>query len=113
MGGVYKRELFENVRYPEGYWYEDMINNFIIRPQAKSIIDIEEVLYYKNSTKNNASKKIWKADEYKCLEHVYLVKSLAKDYFSLGLTDRTYLFERIMTECSTLAVVRTKKLDNM
>lgn len=111
FGGVYNRNLFDKVRFPEGYWYEDMINNFIIRPQAKTSIDLEEVLYYKNSTKDNASKKTWKADEYKCLEHIYLIKSLAKDYATLGLTDNAYLFERIMTECSTLAVARTNKLD--
>lgn len=29
--GVMDYNLFEHVRFPEGYWYEDMINNFVIK----------------------------------------------------------------------------------
>ena len=109
--GVYSRKIFECVRFPEGYWYEDMINNFVLRPQAKYIIDIKDVLYFKNSTRNNASKKIWKSANYKSIEHVYLVRALIRCYRKLGLTDNKYLFERVLRECSALAVNRTADLD--
>ncbi len=109
--GVYSRNIFEFVRFPEGYWYEDMINNFVLRPQANHIMEINDVLYYKNSTRNNASKKIWKSANYKCIEHIYLVRSLISCYRKLGLTDKRYLFERVLRECSSLAVNRTADLD--
>lgn len=85
MCGGYERNLFSYVRFLEGYWFEDMINNFVICPQADKIINIDKVLYYKNSTNNNASKKVWKGNVYKSLEHIYLISSLVKDYEKLGL----------------------------
>lgn len=110
-GGIYDRKIFKKIRFPVDYWYEDMINNFILYPQASKIVNLDEILYYKNSTKQNASKKLWKADNYKCIEHVYLVKYLINAYRKLGLKDKNYLFDRVLFECSFLAVERTKFLD--
>lgn len=88
-----------------------MINNFILYPQAKKVVEITDELYYKNSTPNNASKKIWKANTYKSIEHVYLIEFLARDYIKLELTDKEYLYKRVLKETSSLAVMRTKDLD--
>ena len=111
-GGAFDRALFRYVQFPVGFWYEDMINNFLICAQTKSVNEIESALYYKSSTKINASKKMWSSNNYKCLEHIYLVDSLIRDYKKLGLTDVNYLFHRVLFECSTLAVSRTKNIDN-
>jgi len=110
--GVIYRTLFDHVRFPEGYWYEDMINNFVIKPQAGKTIEIKDVLYFKVSSNSNASKKIWKSTNYKSLEHIYLIRALIECYQKLGLTDQEYLFMRVLKECSSLAVNRTKDLDS-
>lgn len=34
-GKVYKAELFTNLRFPEGYWYEDSIFAQIVWPLTK------------------------------------------------------------------------------
>ena len=109
--GVIDHTLFDHVRFPAGYWYEDMINNFVVKPQAQNAIEISDVLYFKVSSSTNASKKIWKSTNYKSLEHIYLIRALIECYKKLGLNDQKYLFMRVLKECSSLAVNRTKDLD--
>ena len=112
-GGVYQKSLFSKIRFPNGYWYEDMINNFLIKPQTHDISVTNEVLYYKRSTKRNASKTVWNARNNKCLEHIYLIEYCIEAYINLGLDDKTYLLERVLVECSSLAYERTKMLDKL
>ncbi len=49
--------------------------------------------------------------KYKCLEQLYLVINLIKDYKELGLSDESYLHKRILIECSRLMVRRIEKID--
>lgn len=50
---VYKRELWENLRYPEGYIFEDVITKFILRRKANQVAVFDQVLY--GYRRNNAS----------------------------------------------------------
>lgn len=112
MGGIYRRCIFNRVRFPSwGYWYEDMINVFLMQSQAHIAINIKDVLYIKNAHSGNAASKLWSSKNYQCLEQIYLAKSLIQNYRELGLADEDYLFARSIDECSGLAVNRTKKLD--
>lgn len=109
--GVMDYSLFEHVRFPEGYWYEDMINNFVVRPQATKAIEIQDVLYIKVSLRTNASIIVWSSINYKSLEHIYLIRALIECYKKMGLKNKEYLILRVLKECSGLAVERTKGLD--
>lgn len=42
---VYDRNLWENIRYPEGYIFEDVIIKFIVRRNAGKIAYIKDVVY--------------------------------------------------------------------
>ena len=44
-GKVYKAELFANLRFPEGYWYEDSIFAQIVWPLTKCAYTISEIVY--------------------------------------------------------------------
>ena len=44
-GKVYKAELFANLRFPEGYWYEDSIFAQIVWPLTKHVYTIPEIVY--------------------------------------------------------------------
>lgn len=110
-GKVYRASLFDKIRFPEGYWFEDMINSFLLTPLSGKTVDLEvPVIIYKNA-EGSLSKVQISAVSYKSLEQLYLVMSLIKDYKTLGLTDEAYLHRRIMKECSRLMVRRTEKLD--
>lgn len=110
-GGVYRASLFDRVRFPAGFWFEDMINHFLITPQAKKKLHINHVVFYYVDAEGSASKVQTGARSYKALDHLYLILSLAEDYKKLGLSDRAYLHERLVVECSSLMVERTAGLD--
>lgn len=44
-GKVYRASLFENLQFPEGYWFEDTLCSFLIYPQCKKIVTISDVVY--------------------------------------------------------------------
>ena len=110
-GGVYKRDFFQKVRFPAGYWYEDMINGFLLRGQAKNTTSIQDILYFYNKHSESISNTVEHSENYHCLDQIYLTKSLIQDYRKLGLNDEAYLFGRTLNECSSFAVNRTQKLD--
>lgn len=48
---VFKRELWETLRYPEGYIFEDIITKYILRRKANQVAFIEDVVYgYRRNT---------------------------------------------------------------
>lgn len=42
---VYKRDLFETICFPEGYWYEDSILSFLIYPKARKVYTAPGMVY--------------------------------------------------------------------
>ena len=110
-GKVYRASLFDKIRFPEGYWFEDMINSFLLTPLSTKTVDINIPVLVRNDRDGSLSKVQLSTFTYKSLEQLYLVMSLIEDYKTLGLTDESYLHKRIMRECSLLMVRRTDKLD--
>lgn len=76
--GVSKRELWEEFRFPEGYWYEDIITRFVILRSASKIETVGDVLYYYSIHDSNASKSVWMHSEPKCLDEIYLIEAVLK-----------------------------------
>ena len=111
-GKVFRASLFDKIRFPEGYWFEDMINSFLLTPLSEKTIDINVPVIIHNYVEGSLSKVQLSTVTYKSLEQLYLVMRLIDDYRKLGLTDEDYLHKRIMKECSRLMVRRTEKLDD-
>ena len=110
-GGVYRASLFNQIRFPDGYWYEDMINSFLLIPSARCIHNIENIVVIHNDIVGSQTKIQHKAKNYKALEALYLVLSLADDFIKLGLNDQKYFNCRLIHECSLLMSNRISVLD--
>ena len=110
-GGVYRASLFDRIRFPVGYWYEDMINLFLVQPMADRSCTLDHNVIYHNDVVDSASKRQSKAISYQAIEDLYLVQSLANDYWKLGLKDKLYFEQRLLAECSHLMVNRTSLMD--
>lgn len=54
---VYRADLFEQVRFPEGKNYEDIDTYYRVLLRAKSILKLESKLYYYNITAQNSITK--------------------------------------------------------
>jgi glycosyltransferase involved in cell wall biosynthesis len=109
--GVYRKTLWKQVRFPRGYWYEDMITCMLIMRLANRFVSTGEPLYYKLSHSSNASKVLWNAANPKCIEAFYLAKYSA-DYGLnvLGLKNDRVLMKQLMYEYSVMLSSRTSKL---
>ena len=62
---VYRRELFESLRFPEGYIFEDVITKFILRRKANKVVFAGIPVYayrYNNQSSSHGSISLKKLD---------------------------------------------------
>lgn len=81
---IYKRSLFQDIRYPEGHLYEDIIPTYTLFKKADKIIfsNILGIFYYSNSDSIvNQEFNIAQYDN--VLQRVKLYNYIKKDYPSL------------------------------
>lgn len=110
-GGIFKSELWENVQFPEGYWYEDMIIRMIIFRKAKTFVYINDKLYYYCLHENNISKIIERTADNRCLDHYFLVKKLVKLNKKMNLKFDKSIIINVMYEYSVILWLRTRNIN--
>lgn len=76
--GIHRKRVFENLRFPIGFWYEDMITKMLLSRLCKKFAFVHECLYCKTVHANNASLKLWNGSNSKCIDHLYLVTKFAE-----------------------------------
>ena len=84
---VYKRELFENIRFFPGYWYEDTIIQGLVFLRCKSFAYVPHVVYDYIWNESNFShiqdnKQLAKA---KTADRYWLISAIAQHYEEMGL----------------------------
>ena len=80
---VYKRALFQTVRYYPGYWYEDTIIHLLIFTRCRSFKYIPKVAYQYRWYENNFSHTQGNRKNVKCIDYYWLLKRILKDYESM------------------------------
>lgn len=96
--GISKRNLWTDWRFPEGYWYEDIITRFVLMRKAERIEVISDSMYYYCLHKTNASKSVWNHDKAKSLDEIYLLTNMLQNVNGGGVR------KRLMPYCTNLAV---------
>lgn len=109
--GVYRRELYEHLQFPVGYWYEDMIIRSLIFRQAKVFVHIPDVLYYKLFHSSNSSFTIWSVRNNKSIEHLYLSMDIIKINDLLMLPKDIWLYKCLMREYGFILSLRIRYLE--
>lgn len=94
---LYKRELFENVRYPEGKYYEDIFTTYKLFSKSSKIVDIKSPKYYyllrgdSICGSNSASKRYdYYEANIECLEHIKSLEPLLSDMCDKQLFNRIH-----------------------
>lgn len=77
-GKIYKRTLFENVRFLPGYWYEDSIIQFIVYRKCKTFSYVPEVLYEYKWHESNFSKVQGSKANIKSIQRYWLLLLMIK-----------------------------------
>lgn len=76
-GKVYKAELFQDVKFPENYWFEDSIISWIVAPKANKISIINNIVYKYRKNFNGIT--ITSKGKYKNVDTLYITECLLKD----------------------------------
>lgn len=112
-GGVFKSTLWDDIQYPNGYWYEDMIIRMILFRKAKVFSYINDKLYYYCLHSNNISKSIEKTADLRCLDHFFLIDRLYNLSNELDLIEDESLYYNTLYEYSVVLWLRTRKIDKV
>lgn len=110
-GGIIKRKLWENFRFPIGYWYEDAVTRNYLYRVAKSFEYIDQILYYKRVHNNNASKILWDSANVKALDHFFIIKNITNFCQHSKIPNDKYLYYNLINEFGPFLWWRTRKLD--
>lgn len=108
---IIKRELFNDIRFPLGYLYEDMIMRFLIYPNCNKILLIDKPLYYYRINKNSLSRCITNKKNYKCLSQYFLLKEIIKQHHSLNIRENDNYYKCLLNELVTMMYLRTCHLE--
>lgn len=111
-GCVVKSEVFNNIRFPVGYWYEDMIMKMLVFPKCKNVRILNEPLYFYRINYNGLSRRSQKVNSYKCLEQYFLLEKCIEKFKKLNIVVDNYLYSNILNELSTMLWLRTRRLDS-
>ncbi|MFT5871494.1 MAG: exopolysaccharide biosynthesis predicted pyruvyl transferase EpsI/GT2 family glycosyltransferase [Clostridium sp.] len=94
---LYKKELFENVRYPEGKYFEDIFTTYKLFSMSNKIVDIKSPKYYyllrEDSIcgSNSPSKRFdYYEANIECLEYIKKIEPLLSDICDKQLFNRVH-----------------------
>ena len=80
---VYKRELFNSVRFYPGYWYEDTIVHALLFTRCKSFAYVPVVAYQYRWYEKNFSHTQGNSANPKCIDTYWLMKRILEDYAAM------------------------------
>ncbi|MBU3186343.1 glycosyltransferase [Clostridium estertheticum] len=94
---LYKKELFNDIRYPEGKYYEDIFTTYKLFSKSNKIVDIKSPKYYyllrgdSICGSNTASKRYdYCLANIKCLEYIKSLEPLLGDMCDKQLFNRLH-----------------------
>ncbi len=101
-GKVYKRALFEKVRFFPGYWYEDVIVHILLFTQCKRFQYIPKSLYnYLWHEHNFSHVQESREANNKAVDLFWIVKTVTEHYKNIGLPKNAVLYTQILEHVST------------
>ncbi len=81
---IYKREIFSDIRYIQGLWYEDTITHFLIFRKCKTFSYVNKAMYdymwYENNFSHTQTKVVPKS-----LERYWFLEIMAEESKRIGL----------------------------
>ncbi len=82
---VYKREMWNAVRFLPGYWYEDSIIQFLLFTQCKRFAYVPKVCYEYRWYEQNFSHTQEKSTNVKTIDRYWVLLGMLEQYQSMGL----------------------------
>ena len=109
---VYKRKLWENVRYFPGYWFEDTIIHSLIFTQCDKFAYVPEVCYQYRWYEKNFSHTQGKSENPKCVDIYWILKHILERYNELQLPEDERYETMLLKHLSAYYYTKIHGLEN-
>lgn len=109
-GKIYRRDLFKKIRFPENYWYEDTIIQFLVFRSANSYCYLPETLYNYYWYEENYSKVQAKVTN-RLMEHYWIVVKMIQLNDQIGLPRDSTLYTTTLRHFGNYLYHDISKLD--
>lgn len=107
-GKVISASLFQNISFPEGYWYEDTIMSYLIYPRSKKTITIEEIVYAYR--KNPRGFSHISGNNSKIIDTYWVMELMLQDMKKLKISHCQSIYEQylksILTGCKRMMFMK-------
>lgn len=111
-GKIYRRDLWNNVRFPVGYLFEDTIIRSVIMRMCNSFEFVDEPLYVYSIRKESLSRQNRKKrNDVKYLEQYFMQEKIIQLSEKIGLKKDEVLYKIMLYELGTCLWLRTRYLD--
>lgn len=95
-GKVFKARLFRNIRFPEGYWYEDSIISFLISPSAETIRGIPDIVY--RYRVNQSGLTVTTHGRPKAADTYWITELLMQEHRNFGIPETDGYFRSVLQQ---------------
>lgn len=109
---VYKREIWNNVRFFPGYWYEDTIIQFLIFMQCKNYAYIPKIEYEYKWYEKNFSHTQGNSANPKSIDTYWLLIEILEQYKKNNMLVDDRLYTLVLRHISTYYYGSVKNLDS-
>lgn len=105
-GKIYRRELFEDICFPVGYWYEDSVISQVLLPQVKTAVGVSDSVYvYRQNSSGIVRGGVGTP---KTIDSLWITLRLHDDRHTLGLADDSAYYDYILQN-AILICFRTRR----
>lgn len=107
-GKVFKRELFNQIRFPYGAWYEDALICSIIYRLAKKMVILDQMIYAYRINPKGISQTARKSP--KCIDHYWVMEDVLRQADNVGLPHDNVFYNNVINQMSTFLYRRISLL---
>lgn len=110
-GAVYRRFLWDDVRFPEGYWFEDTCLPYLIFSRSSKTASISGSVYnYRANPQGITATSIFSK---KGLDSIWVVLKMFDEMERLGIEMTNELYEQSLRQFGPLLKARLASLDDV
>ena len=106
-GKIFRAELFETVKFPEGFWFEDSVLSYIIFPAVKNAYVISNMVYIYRQHNESITHSFW--DNPKRIDTYWITETLMREHRENGLPED----ENYAEKCTHQFILNAKRIKNM
>lgn len=97
---IYKRELFDNLRFPLDVWFEDTIVCMLLFRMCRKMVVIDDVVYAWRINPNGITQNARKRN--KCIDHYWVMEYVLEQAKKIGLPNDELQYNLVKSHMSTL-----------